>query len=137
MKDISDVARAKGIEPTAKALREAIERAPVVGGHNNSSHDHASEERDFEIPERPWPVMDPKAFYGLFGRIVRLIEPETEADPAAILAQLLAAFGNVIGRNPFFHVEAAKHHSNLFLCIVGRSAKGRKGTRVLESWRLA
>jgi hypothetical protein len=30
MKDISDVARVKGREPTAKAFREAVDRAPVV-----------------------------------------------------------------------------------------------------------
>lgn len=72
--------------------------------------------------------MDQKAFYGLLGRITRLIEPATEADPAAILAQMIAAFGNVVGRNPYFEVEASQHHSNLFQCIVGRSSKGRKGT---------
>jgi hypothetical protein len=77
---------------------------------------------------RVWPVMDGKAFYGLFGRIVRLIEPATEADPVAVLAQLITAFGNVVGRNPFFEVEASQHRINLFLEIVGRSAKGRKGT---------
>ena len=124
-KDLNDWTRggASGAD-----LAEAIKNAEVL--------QPASEEMYDETPEHVWPVMDPKAFYGLFGQIVRLIEPETEADPAAILAQLLAAFGNAIGRNPFFHVEAAKHHSNLFLCIVGRSAKGRKGTSLSHIMQL-
>lgn len=43
-----------------------------------------------------WPTLDEQAFYGLFGTIVRLIEPHTEADRAAILFQLLASFGNAL-----------------------------------------
>jgi hypothetical protein len=86
--------------------------------------------------ERPWPVLSPEAFHGLFGRIVRLIAPATEADPVAILAQLLAAFGNAVGRRPFFYVEAAEHRTNLFECIVGQSAKGRKGTSLNHIMRL-
>jgi hypothetical protein len=57
--------------------------------------------------ETPWP--DPpaaEAFYGLAGRIVRAIEPASEADPAALLVQTLVAFGNVIGRGAYFEVEA-------------------------------
>jgi hypothetical protein len=75
-----------------------------------------------------WPVMDAAAYYGLAGQIVETIDPHTEADPAAILIQFLTAFGNVIGSNPHYLVEADKHHTNLYSVLVGQSAKARKGT---------
>lgn len=73
-------------------------------------------------------TLDDEAFHGLAGTIIRKIEPHTEADPAAILVQLLIAFGNCIGRGPFFRVEETPHFANEFAAIVGRSAKARKGT---------
>ena len=46
-----------------------------------------------------WPeALAEQAFYGLAGDIVREIEPETEADPAALLLQVLNAFGALVGR---------------------------------------
>jgi hypothetical protein len=51
----------------------------------------------------------------------------------AILAQLLVGFGNMVGRGPHWKVEETSHHCNLFLCLVGNTAKGRKGT----SWDLS
>lgn len=77
----------------------------------------------------PWP--DPPAdaaLYGLAGDVVRTLGPHSEADPAAILFQLLAAFGSAVGRSPHYRVEGDRHHANLFVAIVGDSSKGRKGT---------
>jgi hypothetical protein len=78
--------------------------------------------------EPPWPEMDPAAFFGLAGDIVNTISPHSEADPVAILIQVLTFFGNVIGSGPYYQVEADRHHANLFTVLVGVSAKGRKGT---------
>lgn len=78
--------------------------------------------------DNPWP--DPlaeAAYYGLAGEIVRALEPHTEADPAAILAQLLVLFGNCVGRSPYFKVEDDEHHTNLFVVTVGETSGGRKG----------
>lgn len=75
-----------------------------------------------------FPELQETALYGLAGDIVRLIEPQSEAHPAALLAQSLCAFGNLIGRNPHFVVEADKHHTNIFLVLVGETGTGRKGT---------
>jgi hypothetical protein len=77
----------------------------------------------------PWP--DPpaeEAFYGLGGRIVRAIEPASEADPVALLVQTLVMFGSVIGRSAHFVVEADRHCGNEFVVLVGRTSKARKGT---------
>jgi len=72
--------------------------------------------------------MAPPAFYGLPGEIVRLIEPHTEADPAALLFQLLAAFGNIIGHDRYIVADGACHHLNVYGVLVGQSSKSRKGT---------
>jgi hypothetical protein len=68
------------------------------------------------------------AYHGLAGQIVTTIAPHTEADPVAILGQLLVAFGAAVGRRAYFSVEATQHHPNEFLVLVGDSAKARKGS---------
>ncbi|MGZ6638809.1 MAG: DUF3987 domain-containing protein [Solirubrobacteraceae bacterium] len=76
-----------------------------------------------------WPAPpDPAAYHGLLGEIVRVLEPETEADPVAILAQLLVAFGTAVGRGAYFQIEATRHHPHEFLLLVGDTARARKGT---------
>jgi hypothetical protein len=85
------------------------------------------------------------AFHGLAGEIVRRIEPHTEAHVAALLFQLLAGFGNVIGRTAYMVADGARHHLTLSGVLVGQSSKGRKGTswhqiayilqHVDEEWR--
>jgi hypothetical protein len=74
------------------------------------------------------PIFEQYALYGLAGEAVRTLAPHTEAQPEAILLQLLAAFGNVIGPGPHCMVGATRHPLNLFLVLVGESSKARKGT---------
>jgi hypothetical protein len=83
----------------------------------------------FNLPKSVWPEpMGPKAYHGVAGELVRIIEPHTEADSAALLIQFLVAFGNCIDQGPHFLAEADEHHFNLFAVLVGDSSKGRKGT---------
>jgi Primase C terminal 2 (PriCT-2)/RepB DNA-primase from phage plasmid len=79
-------------------------------------------------PERPWPLLDSAAYYGLAGEVVRTIEPHTESDPVGILLGFLTTFGNIVNNNPYYQVESDRHHTNLNVVYVGASAKGRKGT---------
>jgi hypothetical protein len=81
-------------------------------------------------------ILDAAAYQGLAGELVRTIDPHTEADPAAILAQFLAAVGNACGRGPGFQVEADRHHINLYVVIVGDTSKARKGTSFGQARRL-
>lgn len=82
------------------------------------------------LPAPPgWPAPPaPAAYHGLLGEIVRLLAPETEADPVAILSQLLVAFGTCVGRGAYFQIEATRHHPHEFLLLVGDTARARKGT---------
>jgi hypothetical protein len=59
--------------------------------------------------------------------MLTVIEPHTEADPVAVLANILIAFGNAAGRNPHVKVGADRHGLNLSAVLVGRSSKARKG----------
>lgn len=80
------------------------------------------------VPEG-WPAPPQAvAYHGLAGEIVNTIAPETEADPVAILSQLLVAFGAAVGRGAWFQVEATRHHPNEFLVLIGDSARARKGS---------
>jgi hypothetical protein len=74
-----------------------------------------------------WPALRPEALYGLPGAIVAAIEPTSEADPASLLSQTLVSYGSLIGRTAHFQAEDDTHYLNEFLCLVGRTAKGRKG----------
>ena len=82
-----------------------------------------------DLDSETWPEsLNEVAFHGLAGEIVRAIEPHSEADPAAILLQVLVAFGALVGRGPHVRVEGDQHHANLFSILVGETAKARKGT---------
>lgn len=77
----------------------------------------------------PWPrELDREAFYGLAGRFVAAVAPASEADPVALLVQFLLGVGNAIGRSAYAVVAADHHYANEFAILVGKSAKGRKGT---------
>jgi hypothetical protein len=88
----------------------------------------ADETTDEPAKADAWPTMDEAAYHGIIGEVVRTIEPETEADPVAILIQLLIAIGSMIGRQVYYQVESDRHHANLFAAAVGETSKARKGT---------
>ncbi len=76
-----------------------------------------------------WPDPPERAAYsGLAGAIADAIAPHTEADPVAVLGQLLVAAGSAAGRGAYFEVEATRHYPNEFVVLVGDSAKARKGS---------
>lgn len=77
---------------------------------------------------RHWPELDPAAMYGLAGEVVGRIEPETEADPVALLVDFLTTFGAVVGPRPHVWVDRTEHAARLFTLIIGNTARARKGT---------
>jgi hypothetical protein len=78
--------------------------------------------------QESWPTLADAALHGLPGDVVRAVDPHTEADPVAVLASLLAAFGGACGRGAHVRVGPTAHHLNIFAALVGPTSKGRKGT---------
>ena len=99
-----------------------------AGLHSQHQTVPASQEPAPQPQQSDQAVFEQYALYGLAGEAVRALAPHTEAQPEAILLQLLAAFGNVIGPGPHCMVGATRHTLNLFLVLVGESSKARKGT---------
>lgn len=107
------------IEHDKDEFPKLVENAPLWG---RIQEDEAEEEDENPLDwERP-------ATYGLFGEIVQLIEPHTEADSMGIYTELMVHFGNCLGPTPHYLVEATPHYLNLFLAICGQTAVARKGT---------
>ncbi|MSQ48635.1 MAG: DUF3987 domain-containing protein [Deltaproteobacteria bacterium] len=109
---------------TAEELSRRGYRAEKSPG---ASYRDPKETRPLGVSEEAWPVLADEAFYGLAGDIVRTIDPYTEADKSAVLVTLLVMFGNCVNANAHFLVEYTKHFVRLFVALVGRTAKGRKG----------
>ena len=64
----------------------------------------------------PEPMAD-YAFTGLAGEFVRLVSPESEADPHALLLALLVGFGAIIGPRPHYLVESTRQAVNEYVVI--------------------
>jgi len=83
----------------------------------------------FSFQQDNWPRrMSDAAYIGLAGDFVRLVSPESEADPHALLLCFLVGFGAMVGRKPHFLTEATNQGVNEFTVIVGDTARARKGT---------
>ena len=105
------------------------ERVPsLLDQPTDDDHGRPASALPLPVPDG-WPATPaPDVYHGLAGEIVNRIAPNTEADPVAILSQLLVAFGAAVGRGAWFQVEATKHHPNAFLVLIGDSARARKGS---------
>jgi hypothetical protein len=133
---------------TSDDLLGAILKAEPVLEHGRLSTGDNSLNSQFlpatQLDDYPKPL-GTHAFHGIAGQIVRRIEPHTEADPAALLFQFLAAFANLIGHDHYIVADGTPHFLNLYGVLVGQSSKGRKGTswnhianvmeRVEPEWR--
>ena len=72
--------------------------------------------------------MGTDAFQGVAGDFVRLVKPQTEADPVALLGNFLVAAGLLFSRNAFVVADGKRHHAVEYLLMAGDSGVGRKGT---------
>jgi hypothetical protein len=128
-KDVSDWTRAGA---TSEDIMGAIQEAKFVEAlapkiQATRLEQHADSESS--APAARWPKpLEAAALHGVAGILVKRLDPHTEADPAAILFQLLVGFGNLIGRTVYFAVEAHKHYCNMNAVLVGNTSKSRKGT---------
>lgn len=92
-----------------------------TNGHNKSVPPVAVE----------WPKPIGEAgMYGIAGEFVDLVERHTEGDRNAILLAFLTYAGNLLGRQYYVNTGADRQCGNLYLCVVGATATGRKGSAI-------
>jgi hypothetical protein len=131
-------ARRGALVETAKPVERYTSSIPVQPPYAVTSLnslrplDHRDNDAVDDFPE----PLSETAFHGLAGDIVRRIEPHTEADRAALLVQILIAFGNVIGCSGHAIADGSRHATNLFAVLVGESSKSRKGTSLSHVLRI-
>jgi hypothetical protein len=118
--DVSDWLAAGG---TRQALEALVAKTDDPSLLSPISHDEPIEWAD----PRPWPTLKPAALHGLAGELVAVLDPHTEADPAAVLVTTLVLFGNAVGDRPHVRVGGVQHPAREFACIVGDTSKARKG----------
>jgi hypothetical protein len=114
------------------SVEDIFGEKPNPGHQSTTTEDFQRDLYDIENPApQGWPEpMGEAAFHGLAGEFVRLVLPQTEADPQALLLCFLTLFGCMVGRKPYWQVEATRHGCNLFCVLVGKTGTGRKGTAV-------
>lgn len=121
------IVNARRCEPPLPA-EDVARIAKSAGRYKPAEDDMETNHDDVEVAAIAFPKIDRAAYFGLAGDIVRTISPHSEADPIALLVQTIVAFGNCVGRSPYFPVEGDEHHLNLSVVLVGDSSKSRKGT---------
>jgi hypothetical protein len=84
-----------------------------------------------------WPEIDPAAYHGLAGDVVRALDPTTEADPNACLFTFLAWAGCYLGNDAYLLGGNTEHPGRIWPVLVGQSASGAKGTAVAAVGQLA
>ena len=81
------------------------------------------------VESREWPQeMASDAFVGLPGDFVRLVAPNTEADPVALLGNFLVGTGVLFGREAWAVADGHRHYPVESLLVTGQTGSGRKGT---------
>lgn len=110
----------------------------AMGNKNEPTHykiDSSNNKIFFEIikPEEPdynkaLPQCDEKALYGVLGEIARETTKESEANPFAVMANLIVMLGSIIGRKAYIKIGFKKHYPIFFILHVGKASKGKKGT---------
>jgi len=128
--DFNDLHRHVGPEAVRSSIERSMADVPKGALPDDDKADPDLQDAEFrgERAEPQHPVLNDAAFHGVAGKVVSAFDPHTESDRAAILFQLLAYFGNAVGRQPYFLVEGTSHHVNLFAVLVGATSRGRKGT---------
>lgn len=110
-----------------KTIAERLREQRSSAGDNGKRRDPPQAEDIAPAPLWPNPLAA-EAYHGLAGDIVRAIEPASEADPAALLVQLLIGYGSMLGRTAHFRAEEDQHFLNEYTVLVGQTSKARKGS---------
>lgn len=117
-KDITDWFLAHP-DPELKEFNELVENAVPWGQKVSLA---------FAEPPPEFAYTDAPVWDGLLGQITKAVDPYSEHDPVAFFMELMTMFGCSLNRNPHYLLGKTPHYTNLFVCIVGDTAEGRKGT---------
>lgn len=82
----------------------------------------------YPLRPEPGPVWNDDILYGPVGELIKKASVHNESHPAGMLVDFLISLGNIIGRGPFFTVNATRHYTNGYFVRVGSSSRSRKGT---------
>jgi len=127
-------------EADIKRIAESICRyAPSdERGLGHAVRDLRDRAGDLPMPATaPWPEpVNEAAYYGLAGDIVWTLEPQTEADPVALLIHILVGVGSIVGRGPHARVGGTSHHTNENAICVGKTSSARKGTAKSDTFSI-
>ena len=111
------------------AVRECIDSAiKSVAACESDAGANGLNDDVFVDTHRNAPRPDPACLYGLVGDVAQAGSINTEANPFAIAAAMLAYLGAAVGRGPYMPIGDDWNHARLFMVHVGRSSRGRKGT---------
>jgi hypothetical protein len=108
-------------------LKASVPPRTATPARSHGNHVEAVEETAVTMTDWPTPPAN-DAFHGVTGGFVEIVSPHSEADPVAFLIQFLVAVGNLLGRSGYAVAESSRHFANFFAVLVGKSAKGRKGS---------
>ena len=106
--------------------QESATQDPVDECANGNTLDFSTG-TDGQAPTSGKPSLAEDALYGLPGDIVKTVDQNTEADPAAVLVTILVMFGNVIGRSAYFKVEERFITRISSLLCQAQAAQAEKG----------
>ena len=116
-------------QTVAAQAREKASKPPRAETPTQSHGNHTEAVEEAAATMTDWPSPPSKdAFHGVTGGFVDIVSPHSEADRVAFLIQFLVAVGNLLGRSGYAVAESSRHFANFFAVLVGRSAKGRKGS---------
>lgn len=73
------------------------------------------------------PTLHESAYHGVLGKVVRKLEPATEASPAAMLVQLIACVGAYTGDRVTTLIGGSLHPVRIWPLVIGPTSSGRKG----------
>ncbi len=104
-------------------------------GHDSVAYDVEQLAERVEAKAEPavliheqWPEPIPEtAWQGWLRPFMETVAGQTEADPNAVLVDMLVRIGCAIGRGPHLDISGDRHSVNLFALICGKTGSGKKG----------
>ncbi|MCC5031899.1 DUF3987 domain-containing protein [Streptomyces sp. WAC 00631] len=134
--DAEEIRAAVLAQVTELTARDALSDGPAEEtptGPPNPLYDPAP---GLRRPYRPGPTPHPDVFCGWVGETVRELDPTSEADPVAVLVNLLSAAGAIIGRRPHVMVGNDRHPTLIWALTIGPTSTGRKGSATSTARRV-